>query len=158
ALPPGAREAEATRIALEERARPYDLSAGPLGRIKLLQLADREHAILLGLHHIAADGLSFGVLARDLRAAYESYAAGRRPTLPKLPVQYSDFAVWQREQLSGDRLQARLRYWRDTLDGLPELALPLDFPRPAVQAHRGAGLEFALPTGLVEALTRCGRE
>jgi amino acid adenylation domain-containing protein/non-ribosomal peptide synthase protein (TIGR01720 family) len=157
-LPPGARESEAIRIALEERARPYDLSKGPLGRIKLLQLSDRDHVILLGLHHIVADGWSMGVLARELGASYESYAAGRGPTLPRLPVQYSDFAVWQREQLTGDRLEAELSYWRQALDGLPELALPLDFPRPAVQAHRGAGLQLSLPSELVERLTRRGRE
>src|SRR5262245_18055754 len=157
-LPAAARETEAVRLGIEERQRPYDLSEGPPGRIKVIRLADRDHVILLGLHHIVADGWSMGVLARELGALYEALAGGREARLAPLPVQYADFAVWQREWLSGQRLAEQVAYWREALAGLPALELPLDRPRPAVQAHRGAGFGFEVPAAVAEGLGRVARE
>ena len=139
-LPPSAREQEAVRIAIEERQRPYRLSEGPLARLTVVRLGDRDHVLLLGLHHIVADGWSMGVLAGELGVVYEGLRSGRGVGLAGLPVQYADFAVWQREWLVGERLGEQVEFWRGVLGGLAGLGLPMDRPRPAVQAHRGAGL------------------
>ncbi len=156
-LPPAAREREAVRIGLEERSRPYDLARGPLGRIKVLRLADRDQVLLLGLHHIVADGWSMGVLAAVLGVLYVGFVGGGGVGLPGLAVQYADFAVWQRGWLWGARWAGPWGYGGGVLAGLPVLALPLDRPRPAVQLHRGAGFGFGLPGWLVGGLAGLAR-
>ncbi|HVR96499.1 MAG TPA: amino acid adenylation domain-containing protein, partial [Thermoanaerobaculia bacterium] len=133
-------EQEALRLAREEARRPFDLQRGPLLRLALLRLGDREHVLLLTLHHIVSDGWSMGVLLREIAALY----AGA--VLPELPVQYADFAVWQRRWLEGEVLEAQLAYWKGQLAGAPRvLELPLDRPRPAVQTFGGAVLPVRLP-------------
>jgi amino acid adenylation domain-containing protein len=151
-LPPSEREAEAGRIAVEAVQRPFDLAAGPLLRVMLLRLQPTEHSLLVTVHHIACDGWSIGVFIRELTAIYGAYLAARPSPLAELPLQYGDFAAWQREWLRGDVLERQLSYWREQLADLPPLQLPTDRPRPAVQSHRGAFRGFALPGALVPRL------
>jgi amino acid adenylation domain-containing protein len=158
ALPAERREADAVRLATDLGHQPFDLRQGPLLRTMLIWLGPADYALVMSVHHIVADGWSMGVLAHELAVFYESFRVGRGSVLSPLAVQYADFAVWQREWLSGERLGEQLGYWRGVLAGLPVLGLPLDRVRPAVQAHRGAGLSFVLPGRLVERLGGLARE
>ncbi|HSF41477.1 MAG TPA: amino acid adenylation domain-containing protein, partial [Thermoanaerobaculia bacterium] len=145
--------AEAARIFVEEAARPFDLERGPIVRTTLLRGTESEHTLLFLTHHIASDGWSLGVLLRELTALY-----GASP-LPELPVQSADFAMWQREYLSGSVLEAQLAYWREKLAGIPAVQdLPADRPRPAVSSGRGAVEPVAFPAPVVLALERIGRQ
>ncbi|HEV7515038.1 MAG TPA: amino acid adenylation domain-containing protein, partial [Thermoanaerobaculia bacterium] len=157
ALPEETRSREERRLAREEARRPFDLARGPLFRAALLQGASEAHAVLVTLHHIVSDGWSTGVLVRELGALYGAFAAGRPSPLPELPVQYADFAVWQRRWLSGDTLAGELAYWRQALAGLPPLDLPTDRPRPPVLTSRGSFRSLALPAELSDALGRMAR-
>src|SRR5262249_23745566 len=133
------RENEARRLANEEGKRPFDLARGPLVRSALLRLSETDHVLLLTMHHIVSDGWSMGILSRELKSLYEAYHAGKPSQLPELPIQYADFAVWQREWLQGEVLEKQLAYWRERLGGdLPRLELPTDKPRPSVQTYQGA--------------------
>ncbi len=159
------REAEAQRIAVEEIRRPFDLARGPLLRAKLLRLEDQEHIALLTIHHIVSDGWSIGVFVRELAALYEAFAAGRSSPLPALPIQYADFAAWQRAWLQGTEgqeespLQAQLAYWKQQLRGSsPMLELPTDRPRPVVQTSQGAHYVFELSPELSERLRALSRQ
>ncbi|HEU0052909.1 MAG TPA: condensation domain-containing protein, partial [Longimicrobium sp.] len=152
------REAAVRHRAREEAARPFDLSAGPLFRAALLRLTADDHVLLLSMHHVVSDGWSTGVLFRELSALYEAYRAGRESPLAELPVQYADYAVWQREQLEGEVLERQLSYWRERLSGAPELLeLPTDHPRPPVQSYRGASVPVELSPELLERLQALGR-
>ncbi|MFL6289707.1 MAG: amino acid adenylation domain-containing protein [Thermoanaerobaculia bacterium] len=155
-LPAAQRQAEADRLLHEEARRPFDLRRGPLVRLLLLRLSAEtaeEHRFALTLHHIVADGWSMGLLLRELAVLYKQPAA-----LPALPVQYADFAVWQRERLQGGLLASLVAHWREALDGAPALLeLPLDRPRPRVQAYRGAQVERDLPPATAAALRGLGR-
>src|SRR5688500_3844762 len=152
------REAAVRRRANEEAVRPFDLSAGPLFRAALLRLGSEDHVLLLGMHHIVSDEWSMGILSREFSALYAAYREGRESPLPELPVQYADYAVWQREQLRGEVLERHLSYWRKRLAGAPELLeLPTDHPRPAVQTYRGATVPVALSPELLERLQALGR-
>src|SRR6185295_4141865 len=138
------RESEAARLAGEIADHPFDLVAGPVLRAALLRLAADEHAILLVLHHIVTDGWSMPLLVRELTALYTAFAtrgtAAPSP-LPELPIQYADFAAWQRGELQGEPLETRLGFWRERLAGAPTtLRLPSDRPRPAIQSFRGAAV------------------
>jgi amino acid adenylation domain-containing protein len=138
ALPEPAAEAEAVRLAREEAGRPFDLASGCLLRTVLLRRGPGLAWLLQAQHHIASDGWSNLVFLREMAALYEAFDSGRPSPLPELPVQYADFAEWQREELRGDRLGAELAFWRRALNGAPEaLELPLDRPRPPVQTYRG---------------------
>ncbi|HYG64366.1 MAG TPA: amino acid adenylation domain-containing protein, partial [Thermoanaerobaculia bacterium] len=151
-LPPATREAEGVRLAREEAWRPFDLAAGPLLRAALVVLGSEQHLVLLAMHHIVSDAGSMGILTRELAALYGAFSSRLPPQdlpLPGLPVQYADYAVWQRQVLRGETLAAQLAYWRSHLAGAPPvLALPTDRPRPAVQTFRGGGHSFALPPAL----------
>ncbi|HKV10762.1 MAG TPA: amino acid adenylation domain-containing protein, partial [Thermoanaerobaculia bacterium] len=140
ALPDALRSAEAERLLAAEAGRPFDLSRGPLLRAALLQMGAEEHRLLLVLHHIVADGWSLGVLARELGELYRAAVAGEAPRLPDLPVQYADFALWQRQWLGGGELDRQLAWWRERLAGLPPLELPTDRPRTAAASSRGGRL------------------
>ncbi|HEY0022709.1 MAG TPA: non-ribosomal peptide synthase/polyketide synthase [Longimicrobium sp.] len=158
ALAEADREAAVGRRAGEEARRTFDLAAGPLFRAALLRLGAEEHVLLLSMHHIVSDGWSMGVLFRELWALYEAYRAGRASPLPELPVQYADYAVWQREQLAGEVLDRQLAYWRERLAGAPELLeLPLDRPRPAAQTFRGATVPLQLSPELLARLQALGQ-
>ncbi|MEG8178109.1 amino acid adenylation domain-containing protein [Nocardia terpenica] len=154
AVDPLARARESARA---EGRRPFDLSVGPLLRSCLLRLADDDHVLLLTMHHIVSDGWSIGVLLRELNTLYQAFAAGEPSPLPPLPVQYADFAVWQRDWLSGPVLDEQLGYWRDRLDGLAPLELPLDRPRPAVASFDGGAHSFSLSAELSEGLRALSR-
>jgi amino acid adenylation domain-containing protein len=152
------REAAVGRRVGEEASRPFDLAAGPLFRAALLRLGGEDHVLLLSMHHIVSDGWSMGVLFRELSALYEAYLAGRESPLSQLPVQYADYAVWQREQLAGEVLDRQLAYWKGRLAGAPELLeLPTDHPRPPVQTFRGAMVPVELSPALLERLQALGR-
>ncbi|HEU4562901.1 MAG TPA: amino acid adenylation domain-containing protein, partial [Longimicrobium sp.] len=152
------REAALRRRAGEEAAWSFDLSAGPLFRAALLRLDAEDHVLLLSMHHIVGDGWSIAVLFRELSALYEAYREGRESPLPELPVQYADYAVWQREQLAGEVLDRQLAYWKERLAGAPELLeLPTDRPRPPVQTDRGASVPVGLSPELLERLHALGR-
>ncbi|HVR96627.1 MAG TPA: amino acid adenylation domain-containing protein, partial [Thermoanaerobaculia bacterium] len=147
-------EPEALQLVRAEAGRPFDLQRRPLLRLALLRLGARDHVLLMTMHHIVSDGWSMGVLLREVAALYGG------SSLPELAVQYADFAVWQREWLQGEVLEARLSYWRQQLAGAPRLLeLPLDRPRPALQTFRGASRRIALPPELSEAVHGlCRRE
>ncbi|HSL81570.1 MAG TPA: amino acid adenylation domain-containing protein, partial [Thermoanaerobaculia bacterium] len=152
-LAPGAREAEARRLALREAARPFDLARGPVVRSLLVRLGGEDHLLAGTVHHAVSDGWSVGVLVRELAALY------RGEELPELPVQYPDFAVWQRGWLSGAALAREVAWWREALAGAPRaLELPADRPRPPVQSHRGAVVPVRLPAPLAEELAAFARE
>ncbi|MGE6764044.1 non-ribosomal peptide synthase/polyketide synthase, partial [Corallococcus interemptor] len=152
-LPEATREAEAQRKVDADARQPFDLRNGPLLRTALVRLAEEEHLLLVTMHHIVSDGWSMGVLVRELVAFYEAFSTGQTPTLPPLPVQYTDFAAWQRNWLQGETLDAQLGYWKHQLAGSASaLELPTDFPRPAIQSHAGATLSVRIPQATSDAL------
>jgi amino acid adenylation domain-containing protein len=147
------REAEVKRRATEEAGQQFDLSEGPLLRVRLLRLSDEVHVVLCTMHHIVSDGWSMGVLVREVGAVYSAYAQDQESPLPELPVQYADFAEWQRQWLQGDVLDKQLAYWKEQLGGeLPALQLPTDHARPLVWSDRGAHESFALSKEVSERL------
>ncbi|QJE01528.1 amino acid adenylation domain-containing protein [Massilia forsythiae] len=134
----GAQDERVRALAAAAAAEPFDLAAGAVLRAWLLRLGAGRHVLLVTLHHIAADGWSMGVIVREFCALYQAFSAGRASPLAPLPLQYADFAHWQRAQETGARLARQLDYWRARLDGLPQVhSLPLDKPRPARQRHEG---------------------
>jgi len=151
------RETEIRRLAGVEAGRPFDLGQGPLVRVMLLRLDDQDHVLLLTLHHIVADGWSMGVCVRELAVLYTAFMAGAPSPLPELPIQYADFAHWQRQWFQGGVLEQQLSYWRTQLAELPVLHVPTDRPRPAVQTFRGATEAFTLPGPLSESLVALSR-
>lgn len=137
---------------------PFDLSRLPLIRVRLLRLADGVHVLLLVQHHIVSDGWSLGVFVRELRHLYEACTAGGPAHLPELPIQYPDFALWERERLSGDALSSQLDYWKTLLSDAPQtISLPFDRPRPGRQTFRGASRVFRMDAGATAALNRLSR-
>ncbi|HEV2904473.1 MAG TPA: condensation domain-containing protein, partial [Pyrinomonadaceae bacterium] len=158
-LPPPAREAEAQRLATLDASAPFNLSAGPLFRISLIRLDDEDHVVTLTTHHIASDGWSRGIVVRETAALYQAFCANRPSPLPGLPIQYADYAIWQREFLRGDVLESHLSYWTEKLRAAPPvLNLPTDRPRPPVQTFNGASEPFQIPDGLSEKLQSLGAE
>jgi amino acid adenylation domain-containing protein/non-ribosomal peptide synthase protein (TIGR01720 family) len=158
------QETEVQRLAREEAQRPFDLSKGPLVRCSLLRLSDNpatgaSHVLLLTMHHIVSDGWSMGVLFRETILLAQAYAAGQDDPLPALPLQYADFAVWQREWLQGEVLERQISYWKKQLADAPAaLELPTDHPRPALQTYRGARIQVALSRELSDALQELSRQ
>ena len=151
--PAGEREAAVQRLATEEARRPFDLVHGPLMRVTLLRLSDEDHVLLLTLHHIIFDGWSAEVFWRELATLYTAICAGQPLSLPALPLQYADFAVWQAQWLQGEVLEAELAYWKQRLgDNFPHLELPTDRPRPLIQTFQGGRQSLALPVSLTAAL------
>ncbi|HKG81282.1 MAG TPA: condensation domain-containing protein, partial [Pyrinomonadaceae bacterium] len=153
-----ATEAEVTRFIEKEANQPFDLQAGSLFRASLLRVNAEEHVLVLMMHHIISDGWSAGVLFRELGTLYAAYAAGEESPLQELPVQYADYAVWQRDYLRGEVLNAQVEYWRERLTGAaPVLELPADRVRPAVQSYRGAAARFELSREVSEGLKALAR-
>ena len=158
-LPPAGRREEAARLSAEEARRPFDLAADPLLRVSLLALGATEHVALVTLHHIASDGWSIGVLARELAALYGAFRAGVASPLPELAIQYADYAVWQRRRLAGQRLEAELAWWERELAGIPPaLDLPTDRPRPAMRSPRGAVAGFAIDGEALAGISALSRQ
>jgi amino acid adenylation domain-containing protein len=158
AWPQPTRETEVQRRLQAAIQRLFDLSRDVMLRALVLRLDDEDYVLLLVTHHIASDGWSTGILWRDLSALYADGAAGRASGLPDLPIQYADYALWQRQWLQGEMLDAQLAYWKRQLDGVPTvLELPTDRPRPALQTYHGARQSFMLPSSLSEALNALSR-
>ena len=158
ALPEADREAEVCRLAAEEGQIPFKLSVGPLLRTKLLRVRDQEHVLLMTIHHIVSDGWSTGVLVRELSVLYGAFLSQSPSPLPELPIQYADYAVWQRRWLEGEVMETQLAYWKQQLGGeLPALQLPADRPRPALQTFQGAVQVLDLPLPLCKALASLSR-
>jgi len=158
-LPEFERETEASRLAKEEAEQPFDLTRGPLVRGRLLAVGGHDHVLLFTMHHVISDGWSMGVLFRELGAIYDAFADGRPSPLPELPIQYADYAVWQREWLPGETLQNQIAYWKTKLAGAPPiLELPTDRPRPLIQRFYGAKQVRHLPRALTENLKQLSLE
>ncbi|MEO6192136.1 MAG: amino acid adenylation domain-containing protein, partial [Thermoanaerobaculia bacterium] len=157
ALDADRREAEARRLVEAEAVRGFDLRRGPLLRALLLRLAPEEHGIVLNVHHIVSDGWSMGVLVSEVAALYAAFVEGRPSPLPELPIQYGDYALWQRGRLHGRALEEHLAYWRERLRGVPPLDLPADRRRPPVQTFRGARVPVILPADLAPAVAALGQ-
>ena len=152
------QESEVRRLAALDMQKPFDLACGPLLRLTVVQLADNQHVLMLTMHHIVSDGWSMTVLMRELIVLYHAFSRGESSPLPELPIQYADYANWQRAWLQGEVLEQQLKYWREQLQGAPPvLELPTDHPRPAVQSLRGRMLKRRLSGELlhqIEALSR----
>jgi len=148
---------ELHRVLGEEYARPFDLRRGPLFRALLIRLSAGEHVLLLTAHHIVTDGWSMGVLVEELSIGYAAAVRGEPANLPPLPLQYVDYAVWQRNRLSGSGLDEQLGYWKRQLAGVPPLELPTDRPRPAVRTTAGAVYDFVVPAGVASRLGELAR-
>jgi amino acid adenylation domain-containing protein len=143
------RDREVQAAIVNDTRKSFDLARGPLLRTTLLRLADAEFLFLLSIHHIVSDGWSLGILFHELGEVYEAFRRGEPSSLAPLPIQYADYAVWQREWMRGERLEQEARYWRERLAGAPALLeLPTDFPRPAIQSFRGSEIASALDADL----------
>ena len=157
-MPASMREAEVQRLGAKEAQHVFDLARGPLFRATLVRVADDDHRLQLNMHHIISDGWSMGVLMRELTVLYDAFASGRKSPLAELPLQYADYAQQQREYMSGARLAAELKYWREQLAGAPSvLELPTDRARPAVQSFRGGWQPFTVSAEVCAQLKRIGR-
>ncbi|HEY0781167.1 MAG TPA: condensation domain-containing protein, partial [Thermoanaerobaculia bacterium] len=169
-LPSTVREPEVRRLVDSESARPFDLATGPLLRVLLVLVepgasgAEREHALVLNVHHIASDGWSNSILIREVTALYEAFrlpskqGAGRPSPLAPLPLRYADFAAWQREVLSGESLAEKIAYWREHLAAVPVLSLPTDRPRQPILGPAGHEVQIDLPLPVTEAVKALGRQ
>lgn len=153
------REEEAQRLTQEEAQRPFNLETGPLLRTSLLRLSAQEHIVLLTMHHVISDGWSMGVLIREVANLYGAFKRGvEESPLTELPIQYADYAAWQRRWLSGEVLDTQLSYWKQELDGAAPLNLPTDRPRPAEQTFRGEEFRFNLSLELTGSLQTLARQ
>jgi len=147
------REAEANRIITADARLPFDLERGPLMRTFLLRLGEQDHVITLTVHHIVSDAWSTGIFIQEIATLYEAFRRGEQSPLPPLPIQYADYAHWQRTHLQGDKLDSLVSYWREQLAGASNvLKLPTDRPRPEVQTLRGSHKSFNLPKELSDLL------
>jgi alpha-ketoglutarate-dependent taurine dioxygenase len=144
------QEVEIEHLSIKQSQLPFDFTQAPLLRCTLLQLKEEEHVLLFTIHHIVFDGWSRDVLTREIAALYTAFAAGEPSPLPALPIQYADFAVWQRQHLQGERREALLSYWKQQLANLPILQLPIMLPRAEVKTNRGASHAFLIPAPVVQ--------
>ena len=151
-------EAELKRLLLKEARQPFDLSTDLMLRARLARVDDDTHALLIVVHHIAFDGWSERILLDELGTLYESFSAGRRPDLSKLPIQYADYATWQRQRLDQESYDAHRSYWTEQLAGISNLDLPSDRPRPAVQTFRGGKLVSTPSRDLKDSLEALSRQ
>ncbi|MEH2279392.1 MAG: amino acid adenylation domain-containing protein [Nostoc sp.] len=141
------------KLANNHAQEPFNLNTGPLFRAKLLQLAQHKNILLINIHHIISDGWSMGVFKREWQQAYAAYAAGSTPNLSPLPIQYNDYAAWQRSWLQGESLLSQENYWKQQLSDAPRLLeLPTDYPRPAQQSYQGEREEYCLSKELTQKL------
>jgi amino acid adenylation domain-containing protein/non-ribosomal peptide synthase protein (TIGR01720 family) len=157
-VPETAWETTVQQAAMAEARQPFCLAEGPLLRVRLLKLSDRQHVLIVAMPHIITDAWSTGVFVREVAALYDAFAKGQPSPLPTLPIQYGDFAIWQRQWLQGDRVESHLAYWRQQLDNCSMLDLPTDRLRPAIQSHRGDRADFKLSPSLTQALTALSQQ
>jgi amino acid adenylation domain-containing protein len=152
-LPPQIQAETVQNLANTHAAEPFDLNKGPLFKAKLLQLSQHKNVLLINMHHIISDGWSMGVFKREWEQTYSAFAAGKVPHLSPLPIQYTDYAAWQRSWLQGEILETQENYWKQQLKDAPQLLdLPTDYPRPAQQSYRGGREEYSLSSELTEKL------
>ena len=157
-LEAGEREAAAYKVANEEAERPFNLATGPLWRTTLVELGDEDHLLVICMHHIVSDGWSLGIFAAELSEIYDALVEGREPKLEPLPVQYADFAQWQRKWFQGAELERQLSYWKDHLAGAPAaLEIPTDNPRPPIQSFEGRSVQFTTSRELSDAVNELAR-
>jgi amino acid adenylation domain-containing protein len=158
-VPQATREAVVLDHALREAQQPFDLATGPLLRTAVLRLTPEEHVLLVTFHHSIADGWSQGIFIQELTTCYAAFVAGQTPTLPALPIQYADYAVWQRQTLQGAVLDAQVQYWRSRLaDAPPLLDLPTDHPRPPIQSFSGALHTFNISRQVADGVMAVGAQ
>ncbi|HEY6350740.1 MAG TPA: amino acid adenylation domain-containing protein, partial [Candidatus Angelobacter sp.] len=153
-----AEREDAMRRHTAEVMKPFDLSRGPLMRVRVLTLGVNDHALLLTMHHIIGDGWSLSVFMSEIAVLYEAFVQGQESPLPELEIQYADYASWQRAYLQGEVLERQLDYWRKQLANVPVLDLPTDRARPAVPSHKGAYVLLNLPPELLERLKKLSRQ
>ncbi len=152
-LPEDKKQAEVTRLSNTEAQKPFNLSDGPLIRLTLLKTAAEEHVLLLTMHHIISDGWSVGVFIREVGLFYNAEISGQQASMPPLPIQYPDYAVWQKKRLSGEIFEKQMAYWREMLgDNPPALELPTDRPHSAVKSQRGKHLKFTVGQDVLKSL------
>ena len=157
-LPEEERYDEAVRLTTEEFARPFDLEKGPLVRVGLLRLAEDDFVLQVNMHHAITDRWSFAVFEKELAVLYQAFATGQPSPLPELPIQFADYAVWQRERMNGDEYKKDLEYWLRQLAGAPfVLDFPTDFPRPPIQNFQGARVYVSYPKSLLNGLKELSR-
>ena len=157
-LPPAAREREALRRTTEDFARPFDLARGPLVRVGLLRLDAAEHVLHINMHHAITDRWSFAIFEQELAALYQAFATGQPSPLAEPPIQFGDYAVWQRARMQGAAYQQQMAYWQEKLAGAPPvLEVPTDYARPAIQTFRGGHVPVVLPKHLLDALKTLGQ-
>jgi hypothetical protein len=152
------REEEAERLANEEAVTGFDLSRGPLLRVKVLKLAEDKRVLLYTMHHIVSDQWSMEILFREVGILYQAYLAGKESPLPELEIQYADYAEWQREYLTGETLKREVVYWKERLKGAAALDLPVDYSRPAAPSHRGGRVRVKLDKDIHNGLKRMAQE
>ncbi len=158
-LPAQDREKEFLRLAVEESLKPFNLTTGPLLRVTLIEMADKDYGLFVTMHHIVSDNWSTGLFVHEIMEFYKAIVQNRPPRLQPLTVQYADFAAWQRKWLSGKTLENQLQYWREQLQGIPPLLeLPLDKPRPAYQTYNGDFKLFEIPAPLAKRLRELSRQ
>ncbi|HEY0609239.1 MAG TPA: condensation domain-containing protein, partial [Chitinophaga sp.] len=136
---------------------PFDLSRHHMLRASLIVLEKEEHLLVVTMHHIAVDGWSKGILIQELHTLYDAYISGHAAQLAPLPIQYTDYAIWQRTHITGDLLEEQLAYWKDKLQGVTPLDLPTDHIRPVLQSNRGAEIRFQIDPALALALNQFSR-
>ncbi|UXC39332.1 amino acid adenylation domain-containing protein [Cupriavidus gilardii] len=158
-IDPAQRDAAVQSMVDAEAQAPFDLEQGPLLRVRLLRLADDDHILLVTMHHIVSDGWSMNVVIDEFARLYAGFVSGRPAPLAPLPIQYADYAAWQKQWLEAGELERQLRYWKSHLadDGTVVLELPTDRPRPAVPSHRGGAVSFSLDPDLSAKLRALAR-
>src|ERR1051325_2146072 len=158
-MPPDEREREVPKLLNEATSRPFDLQRGPLARVGLLQTADDEYVLHYTVHHTVIDRWSADIIEKEMTQIYLAFAEGKPSPLPELPIQYADFAEWQRDWLQGEVLEEQVAYWRKRFEGVPQvLELPTDRSRPALQTFHGARRTIVLPKDLLESLKALSRQ
>ncbi len=158
-LPLGDRRAEALRIASEEGKKPFDLTQGPLFRALLVRMDRDQHLLVLAMHHIITDGWSISILFRELARCYEAFVNREEVHLPELPVQYVEYAQWQRENITGEVLEKQVAYWKNKLKGAQTVIdLPVDHPRPPIHSWRGATEELIFDSQVLSDLKKLGQQ
>jgi amino acid adenylation domain-containing protein len=157
-LPKAEQEEKIKHLSFEEFHLPFDFTQAPLLRCKLLQIDTQEHILLFTIHHIVFDGWSTGVLIKELAALYSAFSQNQTSSLPALPIQYADFAVWQRQHLQGEKRETLLTYWKQQLANLPVLELPTTRPRAEVKTNRGASHSFVIPATISQQLKQLSQQ
>ncbi|MDT5041121.1 MAG: hypothetical protein QOE51_2106 [Actinoplanes sp.] len=152
-----AREARLAELAAREAGQPFNLAAGPLFRTRLVRLAAREHVLVICVHHTVFDGWSFGVFLRELSAGYRARTTAASADLPELPIQFADYALWERQQLQGENLDKLTGYWKTALDGVGTVQLPTDRPRPLLQSFDGGVERLSVDADVLDGLRALGR-